>query len=90
MTTKQNAIQFIIGQASEDEIKEIIDAIKFRRATLARTTRNMVRLNQTVSFTSRNGKVVGTVSKINRKFIIVTDSATRSNWRVPANMLEVV
>jgi hypothetical protein len=49
-----------------------------------------------VKFTGRQGRVViGTVTKINRKFIIVREqsqgnSIFGTNWRVPGNMLELV
>jgi hypothetical protein len=49
-----------------------------------------------VKFTnSRNGQtVVGTVDKVNRKFILVREdkpgSLVGGVWRVPANMLEAV
>jgi len=50
-----------------------------------------MRVGTLVKFTSsRTGmSVTGTVQKINRKFIIVRETNKLSNWRVPANMLEV-
>jgi hypothetical protein len=45
-----------------------------------------------VKFTSsRNGQtILGTVEKVNRKFIIVRENgkAFGGSWRVPANMLQ--
>jgi hypothetical protein len=51
-----------------------------------------------VKFVGREGRVVvGQVTKINRKFIIVREQANSfnggifaTNWRVPGNMLELV
>jgi hypothetical protein len=45
-----------------------------------------------VKFTSSTrGTFIGTVAKINRKFVIVQETGkTFGNWKVPANMLEVL
>jgi hypothetical protein len=51
-----------------------------------------------VKFVGRQGRtVVGEVTKINRKFIIVKEQPSSfnggifaTNWRVPGNMLELV
>jgi len=83
------AIMF--GNFTNDELTSIGDAIKFARSQIANQNKREMRVGTLVKFTSsRNGmSVTGTVQKINRKFIIVRETNKLSNWRVPANMLEV-
>ena len=77
--------------ASNEDLEEVIRAIKFRRAELARSSFNAVRIGSRVTFTgSRSGKVTGTITKLGRKNIMVRDDTTRTEWRVPANMLTVI
>lgn len=89
-----HAIMF--GDFTNDQIDSIIMAVKFRRSELAKQAKRSVTIGCQVRFvSSRSGKtVIGTVSKINRKTIIVREAGAggvfNTNWRVPANMLEVV
>lgn len=89
------AIMF--GNLTNDELTSIGDAIRYRRSRLTQEKKRDLFVGVTVKFTnSRNGRVVtGTVSKINRKFVIVRETPQSgmllsTNWRVPANMLEAV
>jgi hypothetical protein len=77
----------IQGLFTNDQLDSIATAIKFARNQIAAKNKYSFRLGATVKFTSnRTGQVVvGTVKKINPKFILVTEGLT--TWRVPANML---
>lgn len=77
----------IAGNFTNDQLNSIGDAIKFARAQIANQNKFALVKGSTVKFTnSRSGQtVVGSVEKVNRKFIIVKSGLT--NWRVPANML---
>ena len=80
--------QAIIGGTfTNDELTSIIDAVKFARAQLANKGRYTLGKGASVKFvSSRTGQtVVGSVEKVNRKFVIVKTGT--GNWRVPANML---
>jgi len=81
----------MFGNFTNDELNSIGDAIKFARAQIANQNKREMRVGTLVKFTSsRSGMVItGTVKKVNRKFIIVNETNKLSNWRVPANMLEV-
>ena len=87
------AIMF--GNFTNDELNSIGDAIKFARAQIAKQNKNAMGVGTVVKFTnSRTGMIVtGTVKKVNRKYILVTEqksgSLFGSTWRVPASMLEV-
>jgi hypothetical protein len=87
------AIMF--GNFTNDELNSINDAIKFARASIANQNKRAMNVGTIVKFTnSRTGMIVtGTVKKVNRKYILVSEqksgSLFGSTWRVPASMLEV-
>ena len=86
----------IAGNFTNDELNSVADAIKFARGQIAQKNKYTLSKGTRVKFTnSRQGRtVIGTVEKVNRKFIIVKEQASGSlfgtNWRVPASMLEPV
>jgi Tfp pilus assembly protein FimT len=87
------AIMF--GNFTNVELDSIISAIKFARAQIVNQNKQSMTVGTPVKFvSSRDGRtVLGTVKKVNRKFILVTEQKAGSliggTWRVPANMLEV-
>lgn len=92
MATIQEINSSIIGGTfTNDQLDSITMAIKFARNQLATKNKFSFRAGAQVKFTSsRNGQtVLGTVEKINRKYIIVRENGKAfGSWRVPANMLE--
>jgi hypothetical protein len=80
----------IAGGLSNTDLGKVADALRFARSQLIKKNTGQLILGTKVKFTnSRTGAIVmGEVSKVNRKYIIVRAGAT--NWRVPANMLEKV
>ena len=85
----------MFGDFTNEELNSIVSALKFRRGQLAKQSVRELRLGTRVKFTnSRNGSVIlGSVQKINRKFVIVQEdrgSYLPRSWRVPASMLETV
>lgn len=86
------AIMF--GNLTNDELNSITDAVKYRRAQLTKENKRQFSVGDTVKFrNNRSGGVtVGTIKKINIKYILVAEqrsgSLITSTWRVPANMLE--
>lgn len=89
MTTIQDINSTIIsGAFTNEQLDSIMMAVKFARNQLATKNKFTFRAGSRVKFvSSRSGQLVlGTVEKVNRKFIIV--NTTQGNWRVPANMLE--
>ena len=92
MSTIQEINSTIIaGQFTNEQLDSIYMAVKFARNQLAQKNKFTLVKGTQVKFTSsRNGQtVLGTVEKVNRKFIIVRENgkAFGCNWRVPANML---
>lgn len=81
----------IAGAFTNDQLDSIQMAIKFARTQLAQKAKFTFRAGSQVKFTSsKSGQtVLGTVEKVNRKFIIVRETGKAfSTWRVPANMLQ--
>lgn len=81
----------IAGSFTNEQLDAIAMAIKFARNQLASKNKFVFRAGSSVKFVhSRTGQtVLGTVEKVNRKFIIVREQGKAfGSWRVPANMLE--
>ena len=91
MTTINQINQAIIsGQFSNDQLNSIAMSIKFARQELTKQNRRSLKIGSDVKFLNgRTGQyIVGKVTSIKTKNVIVGVGLT--NWRVPANMLEVV
>jgi len=88
MRTVQEINQAIMfGDFTNTELSSMIDAVKWRRATLAKLTKASLAVGDTVNFTSsKTGmNVTGVVMKIAIKYVTV--QSVKGLWRVPANML---
>lgn len=86
MNTVQEIVSLIHQIDSNDELNQIVEAIKLKRTYLTRQSVKTLVVGDSVTFNGRNGPTQGKVQKINRKYVIV-DTAT-GRWRVPGNMLE--
>jgi len=95
MNIKQINTAIMQGDLTNEELNSIGDAIRFARAQLVVRNKSVLTIGSNVKFTSSTrGTIVGTVKKINRKFILVNEQKPGnlfgSTWKVPANMLEVL
>jgi hypothetical protein len=90
MNIRQINSEIMHGNWSNEELTLMIEAIKWRRAQLAKSVKNQLRLGAQVSFNSTKlgGPVTGTVESIKVKFATV--NTNRGRWRVPINMLETI
>jgi len=90
MNAEQIKFEIMGSKFSNDQLNEIIDAVKYARARLTEKNKRSLRYGDEVSFTSsKTGRVMqGTVMKIAIKFVTVC--TTTGLWRVPANMLTIV
>lgn len=78
----------LIYQMDNNEINQIVEAIKLKRQFLARQAVRSFVVGDMVQFTDkRGGKVNATVRKVNKKYIIVEAHIGGTQWRVPATML---
>ena len=88
MRTVQEINQAIMfGDFTNTELMSMIDAVKWKRATLAKLTKASLMLGDTVQFTSNKTgmTLTGRVEKIAIKYVTVRTN--QGAWRVPANML---
>ena len=91
MRTVQEINQAIMfSDLSNTDLHSIIDAVKWKRATLAKLTKASLMIGDNVNFTSsKTGmNVTGVVVKIAIKYVTV--QSVKGLWRVPANMLSKV
>lgn len=90
MNIQQINSAIMFGDLTNVELNSIIDAIKFRRSSMARQTKASLQVGDTVNFTSsKTGQnVTGMVMKIAIKYVTV--KTVQGLWRVPANMLSKV
>lgn len=88
MNTVQTAITAIRNCTTDDEILQIIDAVKLQRQFIARQVIRSVSEGDTVEFTARGRVVTGEVTKVNRKNVKVRERGSFTVWNVPASMLK--
>jgi hypothetical protein len=72
---------------TNDELNQVIEAIKLQRTFIARQAKAQFSLGDEVEFMGKRGYKSGTITKIARKYITV-DCGFES-WRVPASMLKM-
>ena len=78
----------LIYQMDNDQLNQVIEAVKSKRQYLSKQAVRSFLVGDIVGFTKKNGvRVTGQVRKVNQKYIIVNESATGTQWRVPATML---
>ncbi len=93
-TIQQLNSTIMFGNLTNIELDSIIDAVKWRRNQITQDNKRAFRVGDAVKFrNNRTGMTtVGTVKKINIKYILVSEQKANSlivsTWRVPANMLE--
>lgn len=82
------AVEAIYGM-DNDQLNQVVEAIKLRRNALIRQMSRSVRIGDSVQFEGRRGLVRGTVIKVNPKTLIV-ETAAGAKWRVTASMCQKV
>lgn len=86
-TEYASAATFVLTSATDEELRNLIEAIKQRRTYLGRQNIRAFGAGDTVSFTGKNGlTLTGKITKVMQKNVIV--NTQRGNYRVPANMLQ--
>jgi hypothetical protein len=87
MDIKQINQAIMFSDLSNDELTSVIDAVKWKRATIAKLTKAGLRIGDNVNFTSSKTGInmTGVVMKIAIKYVTVR--TLQGAWRVPANML---
>lgn len=84
-----DAFDFIINSASNEEMENLIVAIKDRRAKLARRAKLSIRVGSAVKFTHRSVVYTGKVMAVKtKKASVACTSPIAITYNVPLNMLE--
>lgn len=87
-TVREIKSAIISSDLSNDDLNELVMAIRFARSQLVKEVKRSLRVGDTVKFNGRNGVTQGTLEKVAIKFATVKVGYT--SWRVPMNMLEAV
>jgi hypothetical protein len=90
----KTAVEAIYALQDIDELRGIYDAITLKQNALAREGIRSVVKGDVVSFTDRRGvKIVGKVTKVNRKTVMVlggmSNGVFNTTYKVPASMIKV-
>ena len=92
MTAAELARAIITNGYSNDELNQIVLAVKFARKEVTRQAKRNLSLGDTVKYrsTKMGREVTGTVKKIAIKYVTVDCGPSVGLWRVPAALLTVV
>ena len=75
------------GDFSNDQLRVIVQAVKYKQDQMNTVARFMFRKGDEVQFKTRDGRVIkGTITKINRKTTEVKSGMT--HWKVTSSLLE--
>ena len=77
-----------ISLLNNNEINSVIQMIKNRRTELNMVAGSKLSVGQKVQFSGRGMTVKGSLTKINLKTAIVSESNSPKQWKVSINMLE--
>lgn len=90
MNANQITQAIITGNLTNDQLTDVIAAVKYARSRLVQSVKQGLQIGDNVNFTSsRTGRnVTGTVVKVAVKFVTVR--TIDGLWKVPANMLTKV
>ena len=79
----------LIYQMDNDQLNQVIEAVKLKRQHLSRQAVRKFTIGDMVQFKSSKtgGRVNATVEKVNRKYVVVSTHIGGEKWRVPATML---
>jgi hypothetical protein len=87
LTTKQmSQIQVLFAQADISDFQKIAEMFNTTRRMTERSIKNNFSVGQKVQWTGRKGFQTGTITKINRKNIVV-NAGSAGMWNVAPSLL---
>ena len=89
MSNVQTAVT-AIHKMNMDELNRVVAEIKARRTYLTRQQAVTFAVGDRVSFAARGMQVLGTVTKVNIKTILVKQDNAYTTWKVHASLLKPV
>jgi len=75
---------------NSDELDQLIDVICLRRQYLTKEVIRSVRIGDTVTFDTRDRTVVGEVTKVARKNLVVMEHSQNTRWKVAAGLVQKI
>ena len=85
----KNVLSFVAHEANAQELDAIIEAIRRRRATLAKVAKHTLKSGQSVVFVSRGVEYKGKILAVRvKKATVQCTSPFTANYVVPLNMLQ--
>jgi len=89
MSDPVTAVNAAILTMNNEQLNQVIEAIKFQRNRVARTTARQINVGDRVQFKGRRGATVtGKVTKVNQKTLGVKCDKTGTAWRVTASLVK--
>jgi hypothetical protein len=90
MNAEQIKFEIMGTNFTNDQLNEIVDAVKYARSRLQKQIKRSLMVGDNVNFGSaKQGRnVTGIVTKIAIKYVTV--KTAQGLWKVPANMLTLV
>jgi DNA-binding protein len=89
MSNFNNAIAFVMTKATDEELSQIVQALKMRRQQLTKANVRSIKIGDKVEFSApKCGRIEGKVTAVKIKFISV--STKYGNYRVPASMIKLL
>ena len=90
MTAKEmETVLTLVGKADLDQLAQVISRVKLQRTFISNQNRRSITVGDTVEFVAHGKVINGSVTKINRKTVMVRQAGF-GNWKVPAEMLKKV
>jgi len=87
--TMINTVLDQIQRMDSAELNRVVAAVKSQRTYLARTATRKLLVGDIVGFDAKSrGYITGRVVKVNPKTVLVKDSASGTQWKVSATLLE--
>lgn len=89
LTTKQiSEIQVLFAQADMKDFQKIAEMFNTTRRAYERNMKSNFTVGQKVKWFGKRGAMAGTITKINRKNIVV-NAGDKGMWNVTPSLLEV-
>ena len=81
-------VSHFLSQATQDELNEVVRLLKVRRTILTQQAAMSFFKGDKVSFSHKGQTIIGTVTKVNPKTIIVQpDDKPWASWKCTATLL---
>ncbi len=85
--TMINTVLDQVARMDNDELNQVLAAIKLQRTAIAKTVTRKLLVGDVVSFDTKHRTITGVVRKVNPKTVLVRDHKSATTWKVTATLL---